>query len=39
MYVALQFCGDFINYTREVPFANMGAVAEISIAHDVYDHV
>lgn len=28
-----------LNYTREIPFANMGAVAEISIAYDVYDHV
>lgn len=30
---------DFLGYVREIPFANMGAIAEISIAYDVYDHV
>jgi ABC-type multidrug transport system fused ATPase/permease subunit len=39
MYVIVKFLADFINYIREIPFANMAAVAEISIAHDVYDHI
>lgn len=39
IYVLCKFLGDLLNYFREIPFANMGAVAEISIAYDVYDHV
>lgn len=39
IYILTKFLLDFVNYTREIPFANMGAVAEISIANDVYDHV
>jgi ABC-type transport system involved in Fe-S cluster assembly fused permease/ATPase subunit len=34
-----KFGADFINNIREIPYANMAAAAEISIAHDVYDHV
>ena len=30
---------DLLNYLREIPYATMSALAEISIAHDVYDHV
>lgn len=39
LYGGIKFLGDFINYMREIPFAYMSARAEISIAHDVYDHV
>jgi len=39
IYVGVKFIADFLNYIREIPFANMAATAEISIAHDVYDHV
>jgi ABC-type multidrug transport system fused ATPase/permease subunit len=39
LYAVVKFAADFLNYIREIPFANMAAVAEISIAHDVYDHV
>jgi ABC-type transport system involved in Fe-S cluster assembly fused permease/ATPase subunit len=28
-----------MNNLREIPYATMAAQAEISIAHDVYDHV
>ena len=37
-YAVLKFAGDFLNNIREIPYANMAATAEISIAHDVYDH-
>jgi hypothetical protein len=39
VYILVKFLADFLGYVREIPFANMGAVAEISIAYDVYDHV
>lgn len=39
LYGFVKFAADFINYIREIPFAHMAARAEISIAHDVYDHV
>ena len=39
IYALVRFGADFLTYIREVPYANMAAVAEISIAHDVYDHV
>lgn len=39
LYAIVKFLNDFINYIREIPYANMAALAEISIAHDVYDHV
>jgi len=39
LYAFVKFFADFLNYIREIPYANMAAVAEISIAHDVYDHV
>ena len=39
LYAVCKFSYDALNYIREVPYANMGAVAEISIAHDVYDHI
>ena len=38
-YAMTKFGADFINNIREIPFANMSAAAEISIASDVYDHV
>lgn len=38
-YALVKFLGDFLNNIREIPYANMAAAAEISIAHDVYDHV
>jgi hypothetical protein len=38
-YAVVKFLGDFFNNIREIPYANMAASAEISIAHDVYDHV
>ena len=30
---------DLLNTFREVPYARMAANADITIAHDVYDHV
>lgn len=39
LYAGVKFASDFVNYIREIPYANMAAKAEISIAHDVYDHV
>lgn len=38
-YAGIMFFADFLNYMREIPYATMSAQAEISIAHDVYDHV
>ena len=38
-YACAKFGEDLINNLREIPYANMAASAEISIAHDVYDHV
>lgn len=38
-YACVKFATDFLNNIREIPYANMAATAEISIAHDVYDHV
>lgn len=38
-YALVKFAADFLNYIREIPYARMSANAEISIAHDVYDHV
>lgn len=39
IYAMTRFAGDTIKYIREIPYANMAAAAEISIAHDVYDHI
>ena len=39
LYAACKFVADTFNYLREIPFANMSAKAEVSIAYDVYDHV
>ena len=39
IYALVRFAADFITYIREIPYANMAAFAEISIAHEVYDHV
>lgn len=39
LYAMTKFGGDLVNNIREIPYANMAAAAEISIAHDVYDHV
>lgn len=39
LYALVKFLSDFLNYIRELPYARMAANAEISIAHDVYDHV
>jgi hypothetical protein len=38
-YAFAKFGEDLLNNLREIPYANMAATAEISIAHDVYDHV
>lgn len=34
-----KFLVEAIKATREIPYSNMAALAEISITHDVYDHV
>mmetsp|Transcript_14338 Transcript_14338/g.24413 ORF Transcript_14338/g.24413 Transcript_14338/m.24413 type:complete len:327 (-) Transcript_14338:1052-2032(-) len=39
LYALCKFAADFLNYIRELPYARLAATAEISIAHDVYDHV
>ena len=39
LYAGCMFLADFLNYIREIPYATMSALAEISIAYDVYDHV
>lgn len=39
MYALARFLADFVNYVREVPFANVSASAEIYIAHMVYSHI
>jgi len=39
LYALCKFLADTLNYIREIPYAAMAAQAEISIAHDVYDHV
>lgn len=38
-YAAFKLVYDLMNNLREIPYATMAAQAEISIAHDVYDHV
>jgi ABC-type bacteriocin/lantibiotic exporter with double-glycine peptidase domain len=38
-YAIFKFGYDLLNTLREIPYARMAATAEISIAHDVYDHV
>jgi hypothetical protein len=38
MYGAIKFSADFINYIRELPFANVMASAECHIANMVYKH-
>ena len=39
IYAAFKLLYDLLNNLREIPYAYMAAAAEISIAHDVYDHV
>jgi hypothetical protein len=39
LYIFVKFFSDFLGYLREIPYARMAANAEISISHDVYDHV
>lgn len=39
MYAICKLAYDIFNTLREIPYARMAAVAEISIAHDVYDHI
>lgn len=39
LYVISKFMVEAIKATREIPYANMAALAEISITHDVYNHV
>lgn len=39
IYAVTKFMADFFNYIREVPYQHMASKAEISIAHDVYDHI
>lgn len=38
-YVGFKFGNDLLNNLREIPYAALGAAAEIGIASDVYDHV
>ena len=38
MYGGIKFSADFINYIRELPFANVMASAECHIANMVYKH-
>lgn len=38
-YAGAKFAEELINNLREIPYANMAASAEITIAHDVYDHI
>lgn len=39
LYVMCKFASDVLNYLRELPFAEVSAKAEVSICHDVYEHV
>ena len=39
IYAATKFLTDICNNIREWPFAHLTAKVEISIAHDVYDHI
>jgi len=39
IYAASKFVYDCLNNLREIPYAYMAVKAEVSIAHDVYDHV
>lgn len=39
IYAGFKLLYDLLNNLREIPYAAMAAQAEISIAHDVYDHV
>lgn len=39
IYIVVRFFAEFLANIREIPFADMAAVAEVSIAYDVYDHV
>jgi len=34
-----RFLVETIKNVREIPYSNMAALAEISITHDVYNHV
>ena len=38
-YALTRFSAEFVNYIREVPFANVSASAETHIAHMVYNHI
>ena len=39
IYAAAKLSKDAIAFIREVPYSYVSAMAEISIAHDVYDHI
>jgi hypothetical protein len=39
LYGVVKYITETINFMRGVPFASMAAIAEISIARDVYDHL
>ena len=38
-YVLVRFASQFVDFIREVPFANVSASAETHIAHMVYHHI
>ena len=38
-YVGTTYLVEVIKSFREIPWSNMSAIAEISIAHDLYNHV
>lgn len=38
-YAGIKLAYDMLHTYREIPFAKMQSQAEVSIAHDVYDHV
>lgn len=38
MYGTVKFSADFVNYIREIPFANVMASAECHIANMIYKH-
>ena len=39
MYALTRFSAEFVNYIREIPFANVAASAEVHIAHMVFNHI
>ena len=39
VYGIFRFSYDLLNTLREIPYARMAAIAETTVANDVYDHV